>query len=170
MSEAPARLRGAAAGLLTAALAVAAHGTAGGTVPAGAAAAGLALVATIVAAVAVSTPRSGQAPVMACLLGAGQLGGHVVLAAQGHAHGGGPGWAMGAAHSVAVFTGAVLICVGTRLCRAVSGVLGVVRRHRIGPPRAPLRVRITAVDHPMRWTLSLAGSMSHRGPPAGAHR
>ncbi len=75
-----ARLRGTAAGLLTAALAVAAHGVGSGAPPTGAATAQLAVLAATVGALAGTLRRATDARVLLGLLAAGQLFGHVMLA------------------------------------------------------------------------------------------
>src|SRR5690349_8507438 len=85
------RLRGLATGLLTAALAVAAHGVGGGAPPEGAATAQLMVLAAVIGALAASFPRAAQAPVLVCLLAAGQLLGHLLLSAVGHHHAGSAG-------------------------------------------------------------------------------
>jgi hypothetical protein len=166
-SEATAALRGAAAGLLTAALTLAAHGVGGGAVLAGAATVQLLVVAAVVGGLAASVSGADDLRVMVCLLGAGQLVGHVVLAAGGHAHAAPPAAAMVSAHAVAVVVGGLLINTGARLCRVLSKVLRLVGRPN--PPLASVsRLSATAADQPMRSTLLIACSMSYRGPPAGA--
>ena len=167
MSRAPALWRGAAAGLLTGALTIAAHSVGGG-VPAGATAGQLLLVAAIVGGVAVSVPRANDVRVLLCLLATGQLVGHAVLATQGHIHGtpsAPPGWVMPAAHLVATAVGAVLISAGDQLCRALSRVVSRVARRHVPAAMAPRLATVANADHPMRSTLQLAFSISHRGPP-----
>lgn len=166
-SEATAALRGAAAGLLTAALTLAAHGVGGGAVLAGAATVQLLVVAAVVGGLAASVSGADDLRVMVCLLGAGQLVGHVVLAAGGHAHAAPPAAAMVCAHAVAVVVGGLLINTGARLCRVLSRVLRLVGRPN-PLPASVSRLSATAADQPMRSTLLIACSMSYRGPPAGA--
>ncbi|QZT62642.1 hypothetical protein [Mycolicibacterium austroafricanum] len=160
-------LRGAAAGLLTAALTLASHGVGGGAILAGAATVQLLVVAAVIGGVAASVSRADDLRVMVCLLGAGQVFGHVVLAAGGHAHAAPPAAAMVSAHAVAVVVGGLLISAGARLCRVLSRVLRVVGRPN--PPLASVsRLSARTADQPMRSTLLISCSMSYRGPPAGA--
>jgi hypothetical protein len=170
LSRAPARLRGAAAGLLTAALTLAAHSVGGGVVPAGASTVQLALIATIVGALASAMPRADGVPVLMSVLGAGQRAGHAALAAQHHTHAAPPAWAMLSAHTLAVGIGAVLIVAGARLCRALSAVVRVVGARTLPTPAAPGNVAARFVEHPMRSALLLACSKSHRGPPVALPR
>ncbi|WP_299556488.1 hypothetical protein [uncultured Mycolicibacterium sp.] len=161
------RARGGAAGALTAALAVAAHGAADGAPPSGAAAVLLALVAASVGALVAAWPRSAHPPVLVVLLGAGQLAGHATLGLVAHARTGPgvPAWVMAAAHVAAVLAGALLITVGDRLAAALSRTVRTLlppARVPVAPaPPSPPR----AADQPLR-ALLLACSVSHRGPPA----
>ena len=129
------RLRGTAAGLLTAALAVAAHSVGSGAPPTGAVVAQLAVLAATVGALAATIARAADARVLLGLLAAGQLCGHVILSAVGHTHAAAtapPAAAMLVAHVVAVGAGALLIATSDRLCRAVSRAVRVAvsdRRH-----------------------------------------
>jgi hypothetical protein len=164
-----ARLRGTAAGLLTTALAVAAHGVGSGAPPTGAVAAQLAVLAATVGALAATIRRAGDARVLLALLAAGQLFGHVMLSVLGHGHAPSPappGTVMLAAHVVAIATGAVLIAAGDRLCRAVSRAVRATVRI-VCPPlvAAPVVAATGGADQPLRSALLLAASMSHRGPP-----
>lgn len=161
----PVLLRGGAAGLVTAALSLAAHATGGGHLAVGPGMVGLLLVGVTVGAVATATPRARNVGPMALLLSAGQLVGHAVLAV-GHPHAAaathGP---MLTAHVGAVLVGALLINAGERLCR----LLGRVVRRTAVPAEAtvsdtPERV-LCAADQPLFAELLLATSMSHRGPP-----
>ena len=72
-------LRGIAAGLLTAALAVAAHGVADGAAPSGTAVALLAVLAATVGGLATTISRAADVRVLLGLLAAGQLVGHLML-------------------------------------------------------------------------------------------
>jgi hypothetical protein len=167
-----ARLRGAAAGLLTAALAVAAHGGAGGGVPTGTAVVLLAVLAATIGGLAATGARTADVRVLLALLAAGQLVGHVMLSVDGHSHGApaSPAPAMLVAHAAAVAAGAVLIAAGDRLCRAVSRAVEVTVRAIAAPiPGRPILVTAGA-DQPMRSALLLAASVSHRGPPVGFTR
>ncbi|WP_260755845.1 hypothetical protein [Mycobacterium sp. SMC-8] len=170
MSRGPARLRGAAAGLLTAALTLAAHSAGGGLLPVGASAVQLVLVAAVVAAVTSAVPRTDRLPVLVGVLGAGQVIGHAVLSVHGHPHSAPPASAMAAAHILAVVVGAVLIEMAARLCLALSTVLRIFRSRGVAAPAAATTTAVRTVDHPLRSTLLLAFSMSHRGPPVTAHR
>lgn len=175
MSRVPdpaARLRGSAAGLLTAALAVAAHGVGGGAVPAGAATAQLAVLAAAIGALAAAIARAADVRVLLGLLAAGQLVGHVMLDAAGHVHPSStppPAAAMLAAHVAAIAAGAVLIAAGDRLCRAVSRVVRTAVRSICLRPAAQ-RVVVAGSDQPLHSALLLAASMSHRGPPVSLAR
>jgi hypothetical protein len=163
------RIRGLVTGLLTAALAVAAHGAGGGALPNGATIALLAVVAATAGAVAAIHLRARSPRYLVALLAVGQLLGHVLLSAAGHHHTGPaapPGVAMFAAHLLAIVAGATLIGAGERLWRALSRtVLSVVRvAHAVAATPAPAPRR---ADQPLRSALQLAASMSHRGPPIG---
>ncbi len=159
-----------AAGLLTAALALAAHSAGGGALPSGPAGIELLLVAATVGVTAAVLPRAGEVATMLVLLGAGQLVGHGVLAAAGHLHsaaGAGPARIMAAAHGAAIVVGALLISAGDRLCRTVSRVL----RRTLRPGRPPVLIACVAAagrtDQPLHVTYPLISSWSYRGPPAG---
>jgi hypothetical protein len=73
----PARLRGTAAGLLTAALAVAAHSMGSGAPPTGAVVAQLAVLAATVGALTATIARAADARILLGLLAAGQVCSHV---------------------------------------------------------------------------------------------
>ena len=166
-----ARLRGVAAGLLTAALAVAAHGAADSAAPSGTAAVLLAVLAATIGGLATSISRAADVRVLLGLLATGQLVGHLMLSAAGHSHGEpvSPAPAMLAAHALAVVAGALLIAAGDRLCRAVSRVAKIATRALVAPiPTRP--VVVTGADQPLRSTLLLAASVSHRGPPVSHAR
>jgi hypothetical protein len=161
-----ARLRGAAAGLLTAALAVAAHGAADGAAPSGTAAALLAVLAATVAGLATTVSRAADLRVLIGLLAAAQAVGHVMMTAAGHSHGASaaPPMAMLIAHAFAVVSGAVLIAAGDRLCQSVARVVQVAVR-AVAPPVPAKPFVIADADQPLRSALLLAASVSHRGPP-----
>ena len=163
-----ARLRGTAAGLLTAALAVAAHSIGSGALPTGAVVAQLAVLAATVGALAATIARAADARVLLGLLAGGQLCGHVVLSAVGHSHPATtapPAAVMLAAHVIAVGTGALLIAACDRLCRAVSRAVRAAVRIVAGPVAVAPVVVVCRADQPLRSRLLLAASMSHRGPP-----
>lgn len=160
-----------AAGLLTAALTLAAHAVGGGATPAGPAAIQLLVVAVTVGVLAARVRRAAEVPVMLGLLAAGQLVGHLILAAAGHSHHPGPApWSMTLAHLVAIGSGAVLISVGDRLCRALSRVVRAATRRAEPPTATPYAPQATCADQPLRWRLLLAASMSYRGPPVSSVR
>ncbi len=170
--SAAARLRGTAAGLLTAALAVAAHGAAGGGAPTGAAVVLVAVLAGTVGGLAATVARTADVRVLIALLAAGQLVGHVMLSVAGHSHGvpAFPAPAMVVAHALAVAAGATLIAAGDRLCRAVSRAVEVAVRAIVPPISSRPAVVTAGADQPLRSALLLAASMSHRGPPVGCLR
>ena len=167
------RLRGSAAGLLTAALAVAAHSVGSGAAPTGAVVGQLAVLAATVGALAATIDRAADARVLLGLLGAGQLCGHLILSAVGHSHTAAsapPAAVMLAAHAVAVGAGALLIAASDRLCRAMSRVVRAAVRIVAAPVAvAPVMV-VGEADQPLRSTLLLAASVSHRGPPVSRYR
>jgi hypothetical protein len=168
-----ARLRGIAAGLLTAALAVAAHAIGSGMPPAGAVIAQLAVLAATVGALAATIARATDARVLLGLLAAGQLCGHVMLSAVGHGHAvttAPPSWAMLAAHVVAVGAGALLIGASDRLCRAVSRAVRAAVRIVAAPVPVALVAAVGDADQPPRSALLLAASVSYRGPPVSRYR
>jgi hypothetical protein len=163
-----ARLRGTAAGLLTAALAVAAHTVGSGAPPTGAVVAQLAVLAATVGALAATISRTADARVLLGLLAVGQLCGHVMLGAVGHSHAATaapPAAAMVVAHVVAIGTGAFLIEASDRLCRAVSRAVHAAVRIVAAPVVVAPVVVVDEADQPLRSALLLAASVSHRGPP-----
>jgi hypothetical protein len=165
-----ARIRGVATGLLTAALAVAAHAVGGGAPPSGAATVQLAVLAATVGALAAALNRATEARVLAGLLAAGQLLGHLMLGAIGHHHtvsAAPPAAAMLAAHLTAIAVAAGLIAAGDRLWRAVSRSVRAVVRIVCPPVAAVVVVAARRADQPLRSALLLAASVSHRGPPVG---
>lgn len=166
------RVRGVMTGLLTAALAVAAHGAGGGVLPNGAATASLAVLAATAGALATTLPRVSTPRYLMGLLAGGQVFGHVVLSVAGHHHAGSaapPAAAMLAAHLLAIVAGAALIAAGERLWRALSRAVRAVVRVVciVGVRPAAMRRR---ADQPLRSALLLAASMSHRGPPVSLAR
>jgi hypothetical protein len=168
-----ARLRGSAAGLLTAALAVAAHAVGSGVPPTGGVIAQLAVLAATVGALAATIARAADARVLLVLLAAGQLCGHVILSAVGHSHAATtapPASAMLAAHVVAVGAGALLIAASDRLYRAVSRTVRATVRIVAAPVAVAPVVVTGGADQPLRSALLLAASVSHRGPPVSRYR
>jgi hypothetical protein len=162
-----------AAALLTATLAVGAHGIADGHAPPGA---GVALVGVLAATEGAVGARTRRTPGTATLLGvlaAGQLLAHLLLSAAGHPHhlpAGPPTAAMLTGHAVAVLAAAVLLAAADRLCRALStaawGFVAAVPEPLASAAAAPA----IAADQPLRSALLLAASVSHRGPPVSAPR
>lgn len=165
-----ARMRGVATGLLTATLALAAHGAADHMLPGGTAIVVLAVLAATIGALASTIARAAQPGALVMLLSAGQLLGHLVLNAAGHHTGSSaPGTAMLAAHALAVVVGAALIAAGDRLWRALSRAIRDAVRLVCPVDVAPVLTSYRA-DQPMRSTLLMAASMSHRGPPVSLAR
>lgn len=160
-------MRGTAAGLLTAALTVAAHSVGGGGLPFGVDVVALGVVAVTVGAVLASASRGGDVRILAVVLAAGQVAGHAVLAAPGHLHAAAalPAWSMVTAHVVAVVAGAALIGIGEHLARALSRVVPSAAPAGAAPIASSRQPVARSSDHPLLSTLLLASSMSHRGPP-----
>lgn len=166
------RMRGVATGLLTAALAVAAHGVGGGGLPRGAATALLAVLAATVGALAATVPGAGRSPGLFGLIAVGQLLGHLMLSAAGHHHSESsapPAVAMLVAHLLAIVVGAALIAAGDRLWRALSRAVRAAVRV-VCPVAARPAPAVHRADQPLRSTLLLAASVSHRGPPVSLAR
>jgi hypothetical protein len=161
------RMRGVATGMLTAALAAAAHGVGGGGLPRGAATALLAVLAAAIGALAATVPRAKRIPTLFGLLAVGQLLGHLMLSAAGHHHPEStapPAAAMLAAHLLAIVVGAALIVAGDRLWRALSRAVRAAVR-MVCPVAARPAPAVRRADQPLRSALLLAASVSHRGPP-----
>lgn len=162
---APAVLRGLAAGALTAALALAAHAAAGGMVSSGAAAL-LVLVSAALGALISGAPRTTEVPALIVLLGAGQLVGHLTLAAAEPCHTGSPGPAMLSAHLLAVVAGGLLISGAERLCQVLSTALGLCAAPEPGRWAMARSARAPRPDHPLQSRHLISVSISHRGPPS----
>ncbi|MBI3228464.1 MAG: hypothetical protein HYZ39_25780 [Mycolicibacterium cosmeticum] len=161
----PALLRGGAVGALTAALALAAHGTASAMFPTGTALAQLLVLAAAVGAVAATT--RGGVRTLLTVLAAGQVLGHQLLDIGQHGHVQAHPLTMLAAHLVAVLAGAVLIGAGERLCAALSRTIDAIA----GPLslRVPATTRIYRSEGQPRHSAWLVrASISHRGPPVPA--
>ena len=168
-----ARLRGTAAGLLTATLAMAAHSVASGAPPTGAVVGQLAVLAATVGALAATIARASDARILLGLLAAGQACGHLILSAVGHSHPAATApsaSAMLAAHVVAVCAGALLIAASDHLCRAVSRTVRAAVRIVATPVAVAPVVLVGEADQPLRSALLLAASVSHRGPPVSRYR
>ena len=163
-----ARWRGVSTASLTAALAVAAHAAAGGATPSGAGAALVGAMAITIGALATSVRRAANQPVLLGLLAGGQMVGHLLLGGSGHHHVATAGHgtaAMTVAHVAAVFAGAALIAAAGRLGSALSHAVRVAipPQHEPVAPAPPRR--FDGGDQPLRSSLQLAASVSHRGPP-----
>lgn len=165
--DSAAPLRGTAVGTLTAALAIAAHGVAGGGLPDGAVAAQLLVLSVTLGALATTMAGANRAAVLWGLLGTGQLLAHALLATAGHAHDARPGLAMFGAHVAAVSLGAGLIACGGRLSAAVSRVVRVMARNGPVAPESTAAGTARSADQPLHSARLLAASVSHRGPPVG---
>ncbi|MFI6865613.1 hypothetical protein [Nocardia sp. NPDC050406] len=163
-----ARLRGAAVGTASGAVAVAAHALGGGTAfPEASLALLLATCALIGVVVATVRPRSGVLSTMV-MLAVGQGVGHEALSIAPHHHRHGLTAAMVAAHLVAIPVGAMVIrAAETGLRRAVTSV----RRFIVAlgftstPPGRPL----AALPAPRNVALRLlvSSGIGRRGPPTG---
>ncbi|PXX63006.1 hypothetical protein DFR70_10659 [Nocardia tenerifensis] len=153
-------LRGGLVGVLVGALAVAAHGVAGGGFPDSAELTPVLLVAAL-AGCAASTFAGGRASVLGLLM-AGQLASHVALSGLlGHEHPTAatsplPTGGMLVAHAVASLGGAAIISVAERLYALASGAVRAV----LARPSAP------RVAGPARW--SNPGVPHYLCPPNGA--
>ncbi|TCN52289.1 hypothetical protein EV641_108166 [Rhodococcus sp. SMB37] len=157
MTTSPALLGG-TAGVSTAALAVAAHGAAGGSVPTNPAVALLTAVAVGVGIVGAGRPA--MSPV--ALLAAGQLGTHLVLSTltDGHLH---LSVSMLAAHTAAVVGCALLIGIADRLYAACTSVVQHARPWR--PTIAAPAVLVPRIDTDPYIVRPLPSCISRRGPP-----
>ena len=155
---------------MTAALAVAAHGTAGGGLPSGSTAILLALLSATLGALVTTMRRSEDVKALVAILALGQLLGHVLLGAAGHAHhaaASAPRGLMIGAHAVAIAVGAALIAAGGRLCAVVSRVLSSAARRPRPPVAQGTTVVVRSADQPLQSARLLSASLSHRGPPVG---
>ncbi|MBJ7341417.1 hypothetical protein [Mycolicibacterium sp.] len=167
------RVRGVAAGALTAALAISAHGAAGGALPSSSSTSLLALFSATLGALVATTRATADVKVLVAVLAVGQLLGHALLGAAGHSHSpaaGAPFRLMVAAHLTAVAVGAALIAAGERLCIAVSRVLTAGSRHAYPPVGAPTTILVRSADQPLQSMHLLSASLSHRGPPVSLAR
>lgn len=147
---------------------MAAHGFAGGGLPSGPTAAMLALLSTILGTLVTTIGVAVEFRVLVAVLSLGQLLGHVLLSAGGHAHttaGGAPPLPMLGAHVVAVALGAALISVGGRLAAALSRVVVAAVRLVGRVVDAPTTTSVDGADQPLQSVRLLSASLSHRGPP-----
>lgn len=152
------------------ALAIAAHGTAGGGLPSGSTATLLALLSITLGTLVATIRDAADFRVLVAVLSAGQLLGHALLASGGHSHQPSDGAALGlmmAAHLAAIAVGAALIAAGGHLCAAVSRALVAATRPTRHPVAATSAIVACSADQPLQSARLLAASLSHRGPPVG---
>lgn len=167
------RIRGGLVGVTVGAVAVAAHGGAGGGYP-NSAESTLLLAAGTLAGAAAALPggRPGLLR-LSGLLGAGQLAGHWALSGLlGHAHQTSglaallPGGWMLAAHTIATFCCAALILAAERLYSVAAGALRAVLT---APSRGPFHSPARWPDSGRRAARFLSdGAPGPRAPPAPA--
>ncbi|MFC4606172.1 hypothetical protein [Rhodococcus kronopolitis] len=165
------RMRGAAVGALTAAMAVAGHGFAGGGFPSSAALTLLVLGCAGVGALAGSI-RGGGVLALLGALACGQLVGHLALStALTHQHAGADLSARGLSmllwHAAATAVCATLIRAAERLYGPVTRVLRALLRPVPAPPR-PTGSALRAVAVGGAEPVLLDFAISRRGPPAAA--
>ncbi|MBP2188166.1 hypothetical protein [Nocardia goodfellowii] len=147
---------------MSAALAIAAHGAAGGAFPDSVEATLVLLVAALTGGAAAAAPAGHRRAGVLAMLAAGQYAGHSVLSGlHSHAHETTatrlPGWWMPAAHVVATLVCAALILLAQRLYLVASGAIR----------------RVLTRPHSLRRTSSSAGwpapaRVSYRFSPNGA--
>lgn len=132
----------------------------------------LALLAATIGTLVAAVRDTADVRVLAALLAAGQLLGHAVLGAGGHAHAAvaAPSGLMLAAHVAAVAAGTALIVIGGHLCATVSRVMRVTAVRTRRPVASIPPLVVGSADQPLRSALLLAASMSHRGPPVSLAR
>lgn len=169
MTSPAASLRGGAVGALTVALAVAAHGMAGGGYPSGSAGVFLLIVGIGIGAIAtVPSPRSQPAAVFGGLM-LGQVASHIALAVGNptemvHGHSILPSPAMLGFHVAASTVAAVLVCVAESLYGPITSIVRAV----LDPP-LPLPRRSRSLVTPGNSETSplhfFTTSISRRGPP-----
>ena len=166
-----ARMRGAAVGALTAAMAVAGHGFGGGGFPSTAALTLLVLGCAGVGALTGSI-RGGGGLALLGALACGQLVGHLALStALAHQHAGADlsprGLSMLLGHAAATVVCAALIRAAERLYGPITRVLRVLLRPIPAPPR-PTAGAIRAAGVGAAGPMLLDFAISRRGPPAAA--
>lgn len=171
MSATPALLRGCGVGVVSPALALAAHATGGGMLPDTPALFLLVGVGTALGTAAGTLPwlRSARLGLLA-LLGLGQLAGHLLLGVTAMDPHVSPSPTMLAAHVVAVLVAAALVGLAARVDPACTAALArvlptpfaplVARGH---PDRAPVPVTATTIRQ-----LLVRTSLARRGPPVRA--
>lgn len=173
-------LRGGSAGTLTAALAVAAHGAAGGGLPGSTGATLLLLAAGAIGALASTLPRVTARTALPVLMAAGQPVCHIALSGLTHGgHGSATSefvprgtelladGAMAAAHGIAAIACAFLILVAERLYELVSQAIRVVCTR---PGLLPAEAATAAWTYPHISLKSLltSGAAGPRAPPVTA--
>lgn len=166
-----ARCRGAAAGSLTAALAMVAHSWASGAAPSGAGVVLLGVLAVTLGAIAATSRAAAGAGGLLTILAVGQVLGHVLLGASGHDHvaAAPSGSAMFGAHVAAVVCCALVIAAAGRLAEALSRAVRVPETTATPPVPTSVDTVVRSADQPLQATLALAASLSHRGPPVAVN-
>lgn len=182
------RLRGVAVGAVTIAVAIAAHGAAGGGFPTGSGLVILLLVgaATGGAATGMRTTPAARTADRSLLpnLAVGQVASHAVLSAVLDQHGAahhqnlaagslaahGESLPMVLAHAVAIVVAAMLIQAGERGCACLSGLVAqVIALLALTTPVAvPEVAGAVAQDPPRLCPRLITAGLSSRGPPVGA--
>lgn len=159
-----AALRGVAVGALVPALAVAAHGIAGGGYPSPTA---LTLLFAVCAGVGALTATLTRGPgALVGALGVGQVAAHAALALTAHTHTAAHAPTMVAAHAAATLVCAALIATSERLHPLIRRTLRVVLR-AAAPRPSPDAPRLLDFARPTRPVDALLrASISRRGPPA----
>lgn len=165
-----ARLRGAAVGAWSAAMAVAAHGFAGGGIPGESSIVALILAcAAIGTAVGAAVSSGRRYLVLVVALCAGQLVGHFALVlTESHAHGGNFSLLMLASHVVAAAACAALICSAERLYCVAASTLDqlIVATSAPVPVVGPLRTSPPLYRPSVVLRLLVSAGAGTRGPPA----
>lgn len=156
----------------SAALAMVAHGTAGGTVPD----ASIAIVLTVLVAWAGSSiawTRCGM-PAMLAVLGASQLGMHGLMAAMAHEPlSTGDPVLMISTHAIATAATATMLLRADATLRlletAVTYLRGLLRVAHLAGVAQPVPARPAPVDHGnVLLTIDLRRTHGRRGPPFGS--
>ncbi|TSD44822.1 hypothetical protein FFI94_000700 [Rhodococcus sp. KBS0724] len=163
-------LRGSAVGAVSTALAIAAHGLAGGDVPPASSLTLLIAVCSAIGAITGTLPVLARGPLpLIAALGAGQLAAHTTMALSMHSHSPSParspGLAMLGAHIVATLVCATLVLAAERLFRVITHVVRVVLSAPATPVAARIR-RFPTTHHRGPVDTLLRAGISPRGPPA----
>lgn len=164
-------MRGASVGACSAAVAIAAHGAAGGSLPTGPALVLLGLVATALGAVVAGfriRPAGSHFATLTAAMCVGQTAGHITLTAvAGHHHESAPAVPMLAAHLGAALLCALLTVLAEQLYRtAVSVLTGLAF---MAAPPATGRRSLLIPPHSTHLRIQLlASGRGTRGPPAAA--